>query len=880
MSELSNSSRRLDKATYAPIQLGKAVASTLNRPFEKAATLNQMRLQKGEVVAVQNTMGSKASALPPSSWDAIQQFEPQPLGVLMPGANVTASLPTSDLQTFAKALVSYRVASLNSAQQAPPPAPSAPSTQTPPPPSAPPVGPNALPPRSIAQAGVPAANASKVGAMTSITAQVAGVSAAKVAPPAAPQIHPETVQIAMGIISPSVRYAGNYALVTAAKNADQYFDQTVKITPIGRLHLERLEMTPAGIERGELLATIPLAPQETTGVMQKEWATTSDEFSSIVTDYLEQVSEKGVTEKSELAQSSDVQTKHDNSLNLSASVSGSYGGFVSFSTNANMSLKNSVSDSEKVSRNHAVETTRKASTRSRKERKVTIQQVSTTGSEQVTTRTLTNPSTTNALRIDYYSMMRKWRVRLYRYGLRMTYDLAIPEPGAALRESLAALEILNNQISQVFTFNLDPNLITSSNWENLSAQYGIALDPPPDDTKLLSFSVALQDSSANAVVQSIDMSVPDGYDVDHVIVGGWASPHCDGDVVSFAFATTELIQMFTPGQVTVSNGNQVNVNHRAQVLFSQAGTGATQVEIDSLKGATGQVSIHFLQGYASAGSIYAYLSVDVLPEAVAAWQQKCWQTIQQAQSNAFYLAQQALVARRDALQAQIANVDTLTLRQEEMQEVMRGVLKWLLGPSFDFMPQEVQDMFSTLSPDQLKLYGPFTSDQLATYGSIIGGGLSFTGNELTVNGKTMDSQPWTAMYRYQEMVKFLQEAIEWESLLYLLYPYFWDVPSAWDFVRTLEHPDLTRQQFVRAGSARVVLTVRPGFEDSFASFVELGQLGQELGSSCSSQAGPSTSPVTLIVDQSDGFQVGMTVTIDTYESSFQEAEKLTSIPGA
>ena len=49
---------------------------------------------------------------------------------------------------------------------------------------------------------------------------------------------------------------------------------------------------------------------------------------------------------------------------------------------------------------------------------------------------------------------------------------------------------------------------------------------------------------------------------------------------------------------------------------------------------------------------------------------------------------------------------------------------------------------------------------------------------------------------------------------------------------------------------------------------------------CSSNAAASTSPVSLTVDQTDGFQVGMTVTIDTYESSFQEAEKITSIPDA
>src|SRR5207249_11428953 len=84
---------------------------------------------------------------------------------------------------------------------------------------------------------------------------------------------------------------------------------------------------------------------------------------------------------------------------------------------------------------------------------------------------------------------------------------------------------------------------------------------------------------------------------------------------------------------------------------------------------------------------------------------------------------------------------------------------------------------------------------------------------------------WGQIFRYEEMIKFLHQAIEWENLLYFTYPYFWDVPRDWDFIRGIEHPDAERQQFVRAGSARVVLTVRPGFEQSFAAFVDVGLFG-------------------------------------------------------
>ncbi|MFI2758620.1 hypothetical protein ACH5A3_07060 [Streptomyces echinatus] len=93
-------------------------------------------------------------------------------------------------------------------------------------------------------------------------------------------------------------------------------------TPLGMLNLERLEMVPAGLERGELIATVPLAPLEETAVSHKEWSVRSKEFTSIVTDALETVSETGVTDNTELSQSTTSQAQHSNQFNVTATVTG------------------------------------------------------------------------------------------------------------------------------------------------------------------------------------------------------------------------------------------------------------------------------------------------------------------------------------------------------------------------------------------------------------------------------------------------------------------------------------------------------------------------------------------------------------------------------
>ncbi len=84
-----------------------------------------------------------------------------------------------------------------------------------------------------------------------------------------------------------------FDLVHSAAIAIKGLQANVTATPIGMLNFERLEMTPAGIERGELLATICLAPMEQTSVTQKEWSVIDQEYTSIVTDFLENYSQTG-----------------------------------------------------------------------------------------------------------------------------------------------------------------------------------------------------------------------------------------------------------------------------------------------------------------------------------------------------------------------------------------------------------------------------------------------------------------------------------------------------------------------------------------------------------------------------------------------------------
>ena len=84
---------------------------------------------------------------------------------------------------------------------------------------------------------------------------------------------------------------------------------------------------------------------------------------------------------------------------------------------------------------------------------------------------------------------------------------------------------------------------------------------------------------------------------------------------------------------------------------------------------------------------------------------------------------------------------------------------------------------------------------------------------------------WQNVLQYGEYIKFVHEAIDWENILILLYPYFWDEPENHYQKLYLDHEDGTHKEFLRAGACRVILAIKPSFEEDVISLLDKGQLG-------------------------------------------------------
>jgi type II secretion system protein G len=535
--------------------------------------------------------------------------------------------------------------------------------------------------------------------------------------------------------------------------------------------------------------SIPLSPGEEVNVTHREWSHTSEEFEKIVSDYQESFSEVGVTEKSELAEATTHQEQHSSGYNTGVTVSGGYGPFVNVSSTFSYNVQDSASSSAEASRRISKETTSKASSRTKLEHKVSFRVASAAGTEDETVQKIKNPDLQNPMRVDYYQLMRRWRVDLERYGIRLTYDITIPEPGSDILSRHLEMRALEKRVADDFVFPLSPSQITRANYVAYAAEYQAAVDDPPAPTVSLieHREKAWNDFDAahHLTFDSLELDVDSRYRVTGLTLKSFLAVFKeDGDIQGSPFLKWDVptVSGPPPWSIDVTSGDVIGVSGKIPIVYS----------------------------YADLTAYYVWIKVtaSLKDEVYKAWQLKVWSALRGAAETAFEACRQRCRDRLDELRASLENVDALTLRKMEREEVMKGVIRWLFGPTFRFVPQGL----------------PTNTSGIVLYGS---------------DQQVASDAVWQKMLAYGEIIKFLHNAVEWENVLYFLYPYFWTHPKEWEDRKYISHPDATHQQFLKAGSARVVLTVRPGFERDFLSLVETGDF----------DALPANHPYVTIADE-------------------------------
>jgi hypothetical protein len=72
-------------------------------------------------------------------------------------------------------------------------------------------------------------------------------------------------------------------------------------------------------------------------------------------------------------------------------------------------------------------------------------------------------------------------------------------------------------------------------------------------------------------------------------------------------------------------------------------------------------------------------------------------------------------------------------------------------------------------------------------------------------------------------IQFLEQIFEWDKMTYVLYPYYWATSDQWADLMPIEGADPEYAQFLRSGSARVVVAARSGYDKAVNHWLWYGR---------------------------------------------------------
>jgi hypothetical protein len=590
------------------------------------------------------------------------------------------------------------------------------------------------------------------------------------------------LQLASMVSLASTRDLGR-ALAEAQRRGrlvDLFLDALTRrpLEPVGLLHLERLEMTPLDVQRGELSYSLPLAPREKVTLAHKVWATTEQQFSEYIEDFFENYSEKGVAQSEDISMATQTQSDQQNGVSVSQTSAAANAVTITppaDGTQPQSVVDDSTSKSQSKSQSRAV--TEKASARATQDHKVSFTVTTVSGIQDFTARVIENPHDDQAMQVDYYKRMQRWHSVLLRYGVRLTYDVVLPDPGRILRGRVLQMKEIVDALSSSFEFSLAVSDIKPKTYQQYAAQYGVTLPTPPEPMQTLQKSIKLnyppftpiqignQTFQLNESIDQVPMpDIPGGYYILAV-------------------------------QATIKAGTWDNVSPKWAEVF----VGSQSSHVDAVNGRInavldftliddriiGPFSVNLMSRGIAAGSFDVTVSAVPSEATYDGWALRCWGLLHDAAFANWQAYRSQLRDRLSTLQRLVSAEDTVILRRREREQIMRLVLSWLF-PGFD-------DANSVL--------------------------------EGLPNPGELDTGTWQKVMEYGEYIKFVHSAIDWDNVVVFLYPYFWDTFWHQADKLFLDHPDPIHREFLRAGAARVVLAVRPGFEAELVSLLDQGQLG-------------------------------------------------------
>lgn len=367
---------------------------------------------------------------------------------------------------------------------------------------------------------------------------------------------------------------------------------------------------------------------------------------------------------------------------------------------------------------------------------------------------------------------KKMKNQIYNYGKRTMFEFMIPEPAKLHRLAMAATvtETLTAPIDprtapspQTMT---DPKTATLDQLQYWASYYNVKLTELQEATKKFTTGKTWVKLDGSNEYQHITIDIPVDYQASHVKM--WYGFEKDVKGIARLFTSNftggfnQIVETYSQSVDLIADFDPQNVTGAYDFMYQGH-------NIDSVN-FTFEVTCKLSDAYMNA------------------WKQENFDAIIKAYQDAYAAFQE----KQKELEA--AAKEQETENQEKISNFYRDMESVILKHNcIAFLLQD----YSAL------------------------------GKNLTNNAKAM--QDFSIILdenldQYTALAKFMEQAFEWSIMDYTFYPYYWANREEWQKMYLSNSTDPLFRSFLQAGMARVIVTVKPGFEDAVQFFLTTGRI--------------------------------------------------------
>jgi hypothetical protein len=463
---------------------------------------------------------------------------------------------------------------------------------------------------------------------------------------------------------------------------------------------------------------------------------------------------------------------HTNGTNWSLDAGGNY------------ATHNSKEESNRQAINQATEITERAMERIvTKFRKEVVTKITESFKEE-NSHIYDNREGTEHVSAIYRFINAVYKNQIYNYGKRLMYEFMIPEPGNLYR---SGIEVATKQVQPTaageplvkpkdpITLGLyDATAVTEQNYLAIAANYRAKVQAPP--TKTLTVGKAYQGAKGDNGgygMQYNDLKINEGYQL------------------------KKVIYRYTQRSVAPNNTNtQLIIG--TKILDIQRGNGytGTGYQISGFKTKfDGSLDFNTL--------LENQYNLETLPIAINAWD-----------LGAYTIVLTVKLERTDDTlnKWKLETYDAIIEAYRERLDEFYGQISTIQDDAVQFIktnPLFYRDIEKiTLKRNCISYLQPSQS-----WGQTFTTGDTFADYQVDQN-ESMD--------KYASHAKFMEQAFEWDIMSYNFYPYYWGNSLNWLQLYQSDSDDPLFRSFMQSGMARVIVSVRPGFEKAVMHYMKFG----------------------------------------------------------